>query len=196
MTTIPAQVLVPVDDRPMGAAEVLQLAILGGVAPGPVEIEDLILLTQSLGGGFWSPTVDVITTCLQTLETQRFVSIQSPPVPAADTVVYLSDIGADHLANLLNRDNAGVPEPLYHCLLGIKIALLDVLPQIDRQHQITIMVNRLKQVRDTIRGKVNRCSRQHHHLRNVIGFEENRIDNEIKWLMDLRDAGPQPAFSG
>lgn len=175
----------------MGPSEVLQLAILGVIAPAPAPLEDLIDLVQSLGGGFWYPTVEVIATSLSALESQSLLTIESAPVPASDTVIRLTGRGADHLAGLLRRSTDDMPEPLFHCILGIKIALLDVLAPGERRHQITNLVDRLETTRRTLRGKMNLmnlCPKRRRQLYNVVGFEETRLATEIKWLMELRDA--------
>ena len=191
VTTIRAHVSACSSSRNMGPCEVLQLAILGVIAPAPAPLEDLIDMARSLGGEFWCPTVEVIATSLSAMETQGLLKIESVPVAASDTVIRLTGKGADHLAGLLRRSTNEMPEPLFHCVLGIKIALLDVLAPAERRNQITDMVDRLETARQTLRGKMNlmnRCPKRKRQLYSVVEFAETRLATEIKWLTELRDA--------
>lgn len=186
VSVIPPRLGVGNEATCLGPAEILQLAVLGGAARGAVQIDDLIATTQSLGGGFWQPTSDVIVTCLESLEARALLAIENPPASAS--VVRLSVSGFDYLAVLMRRDMRDVPEPLFHCLLGIKIALIELLSHSDRQRQIEALISRLEGVVKGIRKTKNSRLKQYDHLTTVIDFEETRLRCEIGWLHSLRDA--------
>jgi hypothetical protein len=168
----------------LGPTEILHLALLGGATRGVAEIDELIATTQALGGSFWQPTTEVITACLELLEARELVTIDSPP--GATSLVRVSVTGFDYLAVLMRRDMRNVPEPLFHCLLGIKIALLDLLSPQDRKRQITALINRLESMIAAL-GKAgsNRPAARQKCLNGVIDFEKNRLKSEIRWLGDL-----------
>lgn len=186
VSVIPSRLQTETGPSCLGPAEILHLAVLGGAARGAVAIDDLMADTQTLGGSFWHPTTDVISACLEALEARQLLTIENYPAPAAAALVRLSVSGIDYLAMLLRRDMGDVPEPLFHCLLAIKIALLDLLSRRDRQRQLEAMIIRLECAAQTIRATKDKHHNQRSHLSNVIDFEENRLRSEIRWLCALR----------
>lgn len=167
----------PVPGRPPGPNEVLRLAILGVAARGPFEPERLIAAVQALGGRFWRPTGEVVIAALEALARRGLVSITNAGRPAYQSTVRCTPGGEAELADLLRRDIENTPEPLFHGLLGVTIALLDLLPPAERWRVIDRLVDRLRADLAAVRRRSGLA----------MHFEESRLDGEIRWLSALRD---------
>lgn len=182
--------------------DLLRLAILGKAVRRGAELEDLIMDVQSMAGAFWQPAEEVIVAGLQQLIADGDIRIEPARRPRHIVVVQVTPRGALQFEELMKREIRQTPEPMFHAVMMIKIALVDILPLAQRWRQVTALLERLQRDlyvlrRDRGKGKKRSgelaCATSYARL-----FDEDRLEGEIRWLGGLAErvtasgASPHP----
>ena len=193
----------PEDDAVSGVSfrpvDLLRLAILGKAVRDGIELEQLTAEVQSMAGASWQPAAEVVLAGLQRLTADGDIRIEPSVRPRHLVMVRLTARGALRLDALMKRDVRHTPEPLFHAVMMIKIALVDILPIPQRWRQVTALLERLKRDLQALRGEARPGESGHEAApcwSYARQFDENRLEGEIRWLGGLAEmaAGPLGAL--
>ncbi len=138
-----------------------------------------------MAGAFWQPAGEVVLAGLQQLISEGDIRIDQHDRPRHMVTVRLTARGALHFDALMTRDVRDTPEPLFHAVMMIEVALVDVLPIAQRWSQVTALLERLKRDLHALRGEGMTGGRTGNPARcrsYARQFDEDRLEGEIRWL--------------
>ena len=163
----------------------LELAVLGIVAQGPVPRDAIARTAKSLMPELWSPTLEVIEAAVG-----RGVRAGHLTRPAHEHQrIGLTSAGAVRLRGLLLRDPGGLDTPTTLAVEAMQFCCLDHVDQATARRVLDRLVDRLTRRLDDYERRLRRCPHDGRFTRLWMGIEQRRLRGMVRVLADIATEG-------
>ncbi len=186
--------------RMLCSGDIIDLAVLGAAADGPLPVGALPVILREIGGDAMSPTIEVVMARASALVARGLLA-EAPTLGGGmlrgSWAVAASDAGRRHARSLMRRPGPPVDSPLGAVADRLRLCLLDLLEPAERGAVLAQLEAARIERRDRLRRAETHCPCRHAFMRRWLAHETGRLDAELSWIGTLaRDSSAatlQPA---